>query len=97
MTCLMKKSEVRRSLMAKKKKKSGLRVVGIKVHKSLLRAKKPEKKTLNFKVLPAELKEIKDVARKYCKGNVTAFVRLAVKNWRPRSKDLVDVRKTTRP
>lgn len=56
---------------------------------------KTGKKTLNFKVINSEAKQIKTIANKYTRGNVTALVRLAVKAFKPKAKDLVSVRPTT--
>jgi hypothetical protein len=66
-----------------------------KIHKSLIKPK-VKKRTLNFKVLDSEAKEIKTTAKKYTRGNVTALVRLAIKQFRPKKSELVPVRASTR-
>lgn len=62
------------------------------IHKSLVKPKPVPKKVVNFKVTATEAKEIKNVARRYCKGNVTALVKLAVRTFKPSKTDLVALR-----
>lgn len=62
------------------------------IHKTLVRPKLPVKKVLNFKVTAEEKKAIEAVAERYCKGNVTALVKLAVKQFKPSKSDLVSLR-----
>ena len=62
------------------------------IHKALLKPKRPKKVTMNFKVTPKEAAEIKAIATKYCKGNVTALVKLSTKSFKPSKRDLVRVR-----
>ena len=62
------------------------------IHKSLLKPKAPKKITTNFKVTPEELSEIKAIAEKYTKGNVTALIKIAVKSFKPLKRDLVKIR-----
>jgi hypothetical protein len=61
------------------------------IHKSLIKPKRETLKVVNFKVTPKEKKEILEIANKYCKGNVTALVKLSIKAFRPSKKDLVKV------
>jgi len=67
------------------------------VHKALSSLKKPlpYKATINFKVVESEAKEIKEIAKKYTKGNVTSLIRIAVKNFKPSSKELVTLKTKT--
>jgi hypothetical protein len=67
-----------------------------KMHKSLVKPKGPRKRTLNFKVPDSEAREIKAIANKYTRGNVTALARLAIKHFRPKKSELVPVRASTR-
>ena len=62
------------------------------IHKTLVRPALPIKKVMNFKVTAQEKKAIEAVAEKYCKGNVTALVKLAVKQFKPSKTDLVRLR-----
>lgn len=62
------------------------------IHKTLVRPPLPVKKVMNFKVTAEEKKAIEAVAEKYCKGNVTALVKLAVKQFKPSKSDLVQLR-----
>lgn len=80
----------------KSKKKVASKKKATIVHKSLIRAKLPKKVTLNFKVAETEAKEIKTIARKYTRGNVTALARLAIRAFHPKKSELVSVRATTR-
>lgn len=59
------------------------------IHKSLIKPKPTLKKVMNFKVTEKEKKEIEAIAEKYCKGNVTALIKLAVQAFRPSKRDLV--------
>lgn len=62
------------------------------IHKSLVKPASPPKKVMNFKVTAEEKKAIESVAARYCKGNVTALVKLAVKHFKPSKADLVQLR-----
>lgn len=62
------------------------------IHKSLVKPKLPKKRVMNFKVTDKEKKEIVSVAEKYCKGNVTALVKLAVRSFKPSKRELVAIR-----
>lgn len=62
------------------------------IHKALVKPKPEPKKVMNFKVTAQEKKEIELVAERYCKGNVTALVKLAVKTFKPSKRDLVQLR-----
>jgi hypothetical protein len=62
------------------------------IHRSLVKPKPLQKKVMNFKVTAQEKKAIEAVAERYCKGNVTALVKLAVRSFRPSKRDLVQLR-----
>lgn len=64
-----------------------------KILKSMVKPPKPKKVTLNVKVLPHEAKQFKAIATKYARGNFTALVKAALPAFKPRSRDLVSVRK----
>jgi hypothetical protein len=64
------------------------------VHKALatLKKKAPPKVTLNFKIVKAEAEEIKGLAKRYTKGNVTALIRIAVRTFKPKTSELTRVK-----
>ena len=57
-----------------------------------LKSRAPEKVTVNFKVVKGEANEIREKAKKYTKGNVTALIRIAVKKFSPKISELVVVK-----
>lgn len=62
------------------------------IHKSLVKKPTPKKKVMNFKVTAKEKSDIESKANRYCKGNVTALIKLAVQAFRPSKRDLVALR-----
>lgn len=62
------------------------------IHKALVKPPSLPKKVMNFKVTEQEKKDIEAVAERYCKGNVTALVKLAVAAFKPSKRDLVQLR-----
>lgn len=62
------------------------------IHKTLVKPKPIPKKVMNFKVTQKEKREIEAIANRYCKGNVTALIKLSVKAFRPSKRDLVALR-----
>lgn len=63
-----------------------------KILRSLIKPKKQMPHILNFRLSKAELAEIREKAKKYTRGNVTALARIALKSFKPRSRDLVEVK-----
>lgn len=62
------------------------------LHKDLVKNKKlVKRKAFNFKFHPEEAKQIKKIADRYCGGSMTALFRVAIKNFKPKARDLVKV------
>lgn len=80
----------------KAKAKRSKSVHSVLMHKSLVKPSRPEKVVMNFKVDSLEQSQIRKVAQRYTKGNVTALIRLAVLSFKPKKSDLVTVRASTR-
>jgi hypothetical protein len=57
-----------------------------------LKKAKPRRVNMNIKVYEEEKKHIEDMAKKCTNGNVTTYVRIAVRKFRPRSRDFVSVK-----
>lgn len=86
-----KKAKPKKAFKRPVKKKKVKRIL---VHKSLVRPEK-EKENINFKVSLDEAKEIREIAKRYTRGNVTALARLAIKAFKPKKSDLVSIRPST--
>jgi hypothetical protein len=52
--------------------------------------KKPKKTLINLKVTDVELRLIKDKAKKYTNGNISAWMRYASSQLNPKKKDVTE-------
>jgi hypothetical protein len=64
----------------------------LKAAMALKKKKTPKKVTLNYKVEPAEAKEIRLKAEKWTKGNLTLLHRVALQKFKPRARDFMNVK-----